>query len=50
VSYVVVPGSGTKVDGKPCRKFTMTAARGSTTEKRSGTACQTGVGTWSIKP
>lgn len=49
VSYVLVPGAGDKLDGKACRKFSLTAARGSAKEKRSGTACQTGVGAWTIR-
>ena len=49
VSYVMVPGAGTTSGGKPCRKYTLTASRGKATEKQSGTACQAGVGTWSIK-
>jgi surface antigen len=50
VSYALVPGAGVKSDGKPCRKYTLTASRGSATEKKTGTACQAGVGTWSIRP
>jgi len=49
VSYVVVPGAGEKLDGKSCRKFSLTASRGTATEKRSGTACQTSIGSWTIK-
>ena len=50
VTYVVVPGSGEKLDGKSCRNFTLTAVRGARTEKRAGTECQTAIGTWAIRP
>jgi surface antigen len=47
VAYVVIPGA--EAGGKSCRKFTLTATRGKTTEKRTGTACRGDGGTWSIK-
>ena len=50
VSYALVPGAAVKSNDQPCRKFTLTASRGNVTEKRSGSACQTRVGTWSIRP
>jgi surface antigen len=46
VSYVLVPGEGRKVKGKPCRQFTLTATRGKVKEEKRGTACQVGVGEW----
>ena len=49
VSYILTPGAGLQADGHSCRKFTLSAARGDARYKRSGTACQTGVGTWSIR-
>lgn len=48
VRYNLVPGAGKDLKGKPCRQFSLTATRGKTTEKRQGTACQTGVGVWSL--
>jgi surface antigen len=49
VSYVLTPGAGAESGGQSCRKFSLTAARGSATEKRTGTACRGDGGTWSIK-
>jgi surface antigen len=48
VAYVLVPGAGNDVKGKPCRQYSLTATLGKTTEKRQGTACQTAVGAWSL--
>jgi surface antigen len=48
VAYVLVPGAGKEVKGKPCRQYSLTATHGKTTEKRQGTACQTAVGVWSL--
>jgi surface antigen len=46
VSYVLVPGAGKKVEGKPCRNFVLTATRDGQKDRKTGTACQTGVGEW----
>ena len=48
VAFSLVPGGGNVVKGKPCRQFTLTSTRGKQLEKRSGTACQTAVGVWSM--
>jgi surface antigen len=49
VSYVLIPGEPTKVGGKPCRTFVLSASRNGKQEKRRGTACQAGPGSWDIR-
>ena len=48
VSYLLVPGAGKEVKGKPCRQYSLTATRGKTTEKHQGTACQSSIGVWNL--
>jgi surface antigen len=48
VSYVLVPGEGRKIKGRPCRDFTLMATRGKAKEEKRGTACQVGVGEWNF--
>ncbi len=48
VNFTLVPGGGKLVNGKSCRQYTLTTSRGKDSEKKSGTACQTGVGVWSL--
>jgi surface antigen len=48
VSYSLLPGSGQKMNGIPCRQYELTTSRGKATEKRKGMACQTATGVWSL--
>ncbi len=49
VNFVLEPGEGRKMGGKPCRRFTLTSTWGQASEKKSGTACQTRIGVWSLE-
>jgi surface antigen len=48
VNFTLVPGEGRRVGGKSCRQYTLTSARGAVSEKKTGEACQTGIGVWSL--
>jgi surface antigen len=48
VSYALVPGEGKKLQGKPCRNYTLTATRNGQKEEKRGTACQVGIGEWTF--
>ena len=48
VRYTLVPGEGSRADGRACRNFTLEANEGAKRSKRSGKACQESPGVWKI--
>jgi surface antigen len=48
VRYSLVPGEGSRAGGLACRDFTLEAAAGGKTSKRTGKACQESPGVWKI--
>jgi surface antigen len=48
VSYVLVPGEGSRASQGTCRDFTLTASRAGAKSERKARACQSAVGVWKI--